>query len=301
MESKNIKGVSLALFGAVLWGVSGNCAQFLFQHRGINIEWLITIRLLAAGLLLLCFAVRESGARVFAIWGNKRDALQLLIFSIGGMVAVQYTYFAAIRYSNAATATVLQYSGPILIAVWLALKYRRVPTPMELAAIGLAVAGTFVLVTHGNMHSLSISGLAVVFGLASAVTLVIYTLQPLGLLSRYPSAVVISWGMLFGGIVFSFIHAPWKVSGYWDVQTWLCVGFIVVMGTLVAFYSYMTAVKTIGGQKASLLSSAEPLAATMLSVLWLNTRWTFFDWIGSLCIIATVFLLSRVRAADSTR
>lgn len=36
------------------------------------------------------------------------------------MLAVQYRYFAAIKYPNAATATILQYAGPALIAIYVA-------------------------------------------------------------------------------------------------------------------------------------------------------------------------------------
>ncbi|MDR6339397.1 drug/metabolite transporter (DMT)-like permease [Filimonas zeae] len=54
----------------------------------------------------------------------------------------------------------------------------------------------------------------------------------------------------------------------------------------------MSAVKLIGGQKSSLLASAEPLSAAVLAVVWLGTSFMVLDWIGSLCIISTVFLLS---------
>src|SRR5690606_31187566 len=114
-----------------------------------------------------------------AVWRNKKDAMQLALFSITGMLAVQYTYFAAINHSNAATATVLQYAGPVIIAVYLALKHKRMPRPLEFLAIGLAVLGTFLLVTHGDIRSLSISGPAFLFGIASAFALAIYTLQPI--------------------------------------------------------------------------------------------------------------------------
>jgi drug/metabolite transporter (DMT)-like permease len=46
---------------------------------------------------------------VWKIWGNKNDSFSLIFFSILGMLGVQYTYFAAIKYGNAATATILQY------------------------------------------------------------------------------------------------------------------------------------------------------------------------------------------------
>ncbi|WP_333660970.1 EamA family transporter, partial [Chishuiella changwenlii] len=58
-------------------------------------------------------------------------------------------------------------------------------------------------------------------------------------------------------------------------------------------YSYLTATKIIGPQKASLVASVEPLVAVVLSVTWLNIPFQTIDWIGSLCIISTIFLLSR--------
>lgn len=282
----------MAIIAAAFWGISGTLGQFLFQQRGVNVEWLITVRMLISGIGLLILA-KATKHDVLTIWKNKKDAIQLFVFSIIGMAGVQYTYFAAIKHSNAATATVLQYAGPIFIAVYLALKYKKLPKKLELLAILLAVSGTFLLVTRGSFSTLSISGIALFFGIASAITLAIYTLQPKQLLAKYNSALVVGWGMLVGGFVFSFVKVPWHVEGYWDLKASLSMIFIVILGTLVAFYSYLNAVKIIGGQKTSLLASAEPLVAVILSVIWLKTPFTTIEWIGSLCIISTVFLLAK--------
>ncbi len=287
-----LKGFCLAVLAALFWGVSGTFAQFLFQKRGVNIEWLITIRLLISGICLLLYAKLADKTELFEIWKNKKDAIQLVVFSITGMLAVQYTYFAAIKYSNAATATVLQYAGPVIIAVYLAFKNKRVPVLVEIAAIVLAVLGTFLLVTHGDTSSLSVSGIALFFGLASAVALAVYTLQPVKLLSKYKSSLIIGWGMFCAGIVFSFVKAPWDIQGVWDMQTFGYTAFIVLFGTLIAFYFYLSAVQIIGGQKTSLLASMEPLSATILAVFWLNVSYSLIDWIGSIFIISTIFLLS---------
>ncbi|WP_177765858.1 DMT family transporter [Flavobacterium sp. I3-2] len=292
MDTKTKKGIILGIIAATFWGISGTLGQFLFQHRGINVEWLITLRLLLSGIGLLILA-KSTKNNILEIWYHKKDAIQLFTFSILGMVGVQYTYFAAIKHSNAATATVLQFAGPIFIAVFLALKFKKFPNKLELLAIILAVIGTFLLVTKGNFNSLSISGTALFFGIASAVTLAIYTLQPKKLLKKYNSALIVGWGMLIGGIVFSFVKAPWKVSGEWDIKTFLAIAFIIIFGTLIAFFSYLNAVKIIGGQKTSLLASAEPLVAVILSVIWLKTSLSIIEFIGSLCIISTVFLLTK--------
>lgn len=292
MDTKNKKGILLGIIAAAFWGISGTIGQFLFQQRGINVEWLITLRLLLSGVGLLILA-KSTKNNILEIWNNRKDTIQLFIFSIIGMVGVQYTYFAAIKHSNAATATVLQFAGPIFIAIYLALKYKKMPKKLERLAILLAVTGTFLLVTRGNFDTLSISGIALFFGIASAITLAIYTLQPKALLAKYNSALVVGWGMFIGGIVFSFVKAPWQVEGDWDLKTFLGVAFIIIFGTLIAFYAYLNAVKIIGGQKTSLLASAEPLVAVILSVIWLNTPFSVIEWIGSLCIISTVFLLTK--------
>ena len=292
MQPSALRGILLAILAAILWGVSGTLGQFLFQQRGINVEWLITVRLLISGILLLTFSKVREHSELTVAWRNKTDAVQLLVFSIAGMLAVQYTYFAAIKHSNAATATVLQYTGPVLIVLYLALKNRAVPRLIEIIATLLAVLGTVLLVTRGNMNSLNISTPALLFGIASAVTLAVYSIQPAALLAKYSASMIIGWGMLVGGIAFSFVHAPWNVSGTWDMQTYLCVFGIITLGTLIAFYSYMNAVKIIGAQKASLLASAEPLSATILAMIWLKLSFSGPEWIGSICVISTIFLLS---------
>jgi len=292
-KSTIYKGFSLAIAAAILWGVSGTLAQFLFQKREINVEWLITVRMLLSGICLLSFAKTSERAPIFKIWKTKNDSLQLLAFSIFGMLAVQYTYFAAIKHSNAATATVLQYAGPIIIAIYLAFKHKRLPSLLELFAIILAIIGTFLLVTNGNINTLAISNTALFFGLASAVALAIYTLMPMTLLSKHKSSVVIGWSLLCGGIAFSFMKAPWDIQGVWDTKTYLFMALIILFGTVFPFYFYLTSVKLIGGQKASLLASAEPLSATLLAVSWLHVPFSLWDWIGTFCIIATVFILSK--------
>ena len=42
--SETQQGFALALTSAVLWGVSGACAQFVFHHKDITIGWMVTVR-----------------------------------------------------------------------------------------------------------------------------------------------------------------------------------------------------------------------------------------------------------------
>jgi drug/metabolite transporter (DMT)-like permease len=289
----------LAVFAASLWGISGACAQYLFEQKGIRIDWLVTVRLLIAGVLLLLLAWWQRPSQVMAVWRPAHSARQVLAFGVLGMLGVQYTYFAVIEHSNAAIGTVLQYLGPTVIAVYLAVVYRRRPARRELVAIVLAMLGTLLLVTHGEWGVLLISLEGLLWGLSSAVALAFYTVQPVALLKRHDSAVVVGWGMLIGGLTFMGWSQPWHISGIWDSGTYLAVLFIVVLGTLVPFYCYLLAVKTIGPQRTSLLACAEPLSAALVSVVWLNVEFGWLDVLGSLCIVLTIYLLARSKQSGS--
>ena len=97
----------------------------------------------------------------------------------------QYAYFTTIQYSNAGTATVLQYTGPAMILVWICLRMRRKPKLYEIIALLCSMTGTFILATHGNVSQLAIPAKALLWGLLAAVALVVYTLQQAELMKKY--------------------------------------------------------------------------------------------------------------------
>jgi drug/metabolite transporter (DMT)-like permease len=288
---KKFNGLFLALLASIFWGISGVCVQFLFQRRGISIEWLVTVRLLLAGILLLLISVLR-GKNIFVIWKGKKDLVGLFIFAIIGMLSVQYTYFAAIRASNAATATILQYLGPVLIYLYLAVKKKEWPHLAEWMALLLAMTGIFLLVTHGDPGSLVISRDAMSWGLLSAVALAVYTLQPAALMKRHDTSVILGWAFLIGGACLSMVAPPWKVTGTWDLYTWLNTGYIILFGTLAAFYAFMVAVRLVGPKPASLMATTEPLAATGVGIIWLGIPFGGMDWLACACIIASMVLIT---------
>ena len=125
--------------------------------------FLTMTRLLFAGLILLMLGF-VHGDRIFRVLQNRRDALSLLFFSLFGALTVQFTFLMTIEKSNAATATVLQFLSPTIIVARFALARKARPTPLVLGAICTSLAGTFLLVTHGNPTTLSISPAALFWG-----------------------------------------------------------------------------------------------------------------------------------------
>ncbi|MCO7987043.1 carboxylate/amino acid/amine transporter [Escherichia fergusonii] len=289
--SSSRKGMLNVLIAAVLWGSSGVCAQYIMEQSQMSSQFLTMTRLIFAGFILLTLSF-VHGDKVFSVLQNRHDALRLLIFSIVGALTVQLTFLLTIEKSNAATATVLQFLSPTIIVAWFAIARKARPGILVLTAIFTSLIGTFLLVTHGDPTSLSISPAALFWGIASAFAAAFYTTYPSTLIARYGTLPIVGWSMLLGGLILLPFYA--RQSTHFMVNGSLILAFfyLVVIGTAVTFSLYLKGAQLIGGPKASILSCAEPLSSAFLSLLLLGITFTVPDWLGTLLILSSVILIS---------
>ena len=286
--SSQLKGTLLIITGTVLWGASGVLSQHLFVDKMISAEWLVTIRLILSGIILLCVDAILHHGDIFSIWQTK-DKIPLICFGILGMLGVQYTYFETIVHSNAATSTILQYLMPIFIVLYLLITTHRIPRKIELFSILL---GTFLLVTKGQLNTLAISPAALAWGLTCAVFAAFYTLQPRQIIKRWRSTLVIGWGMLIGGIVMCFYQPFWEFTGIFDLDTAISFSAIIIFGTAIAFCAYLESTKYLSPTKISVFASLEPFSSIILSIIFLNINFGFIELIGAFIIIFAVTILN---------
>ncbi len=138
------------------------CAQFIMQESQMSSPFLTMTRLLFAGLILLMLGF-VHGDRIFRVLQNRRDALSLLFFSLFGALTVQFTFLMTIENPMPPRPRCCSFcrrrsSSPFALA------RKARPTPLVLGAICTSLAGTFLLVTHGNPTTLSISPAALFWG-----------------------------------------------------------------------------------------------------------------------------------------
>lgn len=287
-----IIGTFLTIAGGILWGISGVCGQFLFQSKDVTASWLVPLRLVTAGFLLLCYYLIRDKGKAFDIWKTKRNRIDIIIYGLAGMMLCQYSYFQTIEWSNAGTATVIQYLGPALIVVWVCLQTKRLPEKKEVLGVILAVTGIFLIATHGNPTTLALSQKALIMGLISAVSVVIYTVKPARMQAEFDTPLILAWGMLIGGTALTIAFRPWNNKVIFDCETFTALTFIILFGTMAGFSMYMTGVKMIGSVKASLYSCVEPVASMVLTAVWMKVSFTTPDLIGTVFVIATIIILA---------
>ena len=287
------KGITLAITGSVFWGASGVSAEYLMQRVGISTSWLVSTRMLLAGIIILSYLLIKKKETAFDLFKEKKDVISILIFSLVGIICLQFSFFKAIETSNAATATILQYLSPIFIVIYYMSESKKIPSKMSLFSITLSVIGTAVLVTKGDVNSLSISPSGLFWGIMAGVIGAVYIIQPRRIMAKFGTIAVTGWGMMIGGMIFQLYHPIFRNVPNLDGLSFLLLIVIIIFGTVLSYICLLQSTRYIPAQFSSLLTSFEPLSSALFSSLFLGLVILPIEIIGMAVIIFSVFLLSR--------
>lgn len=293
--NQKLKGILLSGLGGSLWGVSGIFAQLLFSDYQASSEWLVSTRLTMAGLLILTYSSILRKDPIFSIFKNKKHVLQLLLFSLVGMVGVQYLFFKAIEVSSASLATILQFTAPIFVYLYTLISREKKLYATEFALVLATFFGVLLIVTNGQFSKMSVSLIGFTVGIGSAVAVAFYSIQPRKILAVYGSPMIVGWGMLIGGLVFQFIQPFWQPIFSLTTHSVLLLTLIIVFGTAVAFIAYLASLSYIDPSLASIMTALEPLLAAVLSVVVFKQQFGVFELIGIAVVLVSVLLLSRYK------
>ncbi len=300
MKRYEVIGIILTLLGATLWGVSGTSVQFVGNFRNMNLEWLLTMRLITAGLLTVLYGWIRQGNAVFNVFRNWRDTLGLVIFGVFGMALCQYTYFRSIVIAGAGIATVLQYLAPSMIIIYLLVRYGKRPSTGEIISVILALAGTICLMGNNGFSFESFRSDVLFWGLLSAVGVAVYSVSPVRLLATYGTIPIVGFGMLLSGLVAAALFQQPHSYATWDVWTVVGCFNVVFLGTIVSFNAYLEGVKRIGAVSGSILSSIEPISAAFFGWALLGNQFNWVGILGMAMIIATVIIIALEKRDQSS-
>ena len=98
--------------------------------------------------------------------------------------------------------------------------------------------------------------------------------------------------MLLGGIALMALFQPWQIDVTVNSTLLLCMAIIVVLGTVCSFCFYQAGVGIVGSITGNILSSVEPVASMVISVLFLNVPLTGLDFLGFALILICIPIMA---------
>ena len=290
---KNIfKGTIYSLLSGLIWGICGILGEYFFSHYQVSSGWITSMRLLVAGGFVIVLSSLKLRSQLFEIWKNRNNYLPFLAYAILGIFSVQFFFYLCVEYSNATTATILQFISPVFILLYNRIIYKKKASKKAIFYVLTAMIGVFLMATKGDLSKLSITPLALLTGLLSALGVMFNVILPQRFAKKYGFVPTVGWGMIIAGLFSNFLYPVYEISFQVDAISILICLTIAFLGTAFAFFLSMKAVSLVSPLVVSVVSASEPLSSAILSVLFLGMVLDGFLVLAMILIIVPMVFLS---------
>jgi len=277
-----VKSYLLIFLAAVLWGLIGVFSKSILAS-GVGALELAFWRALLAGSM---FVTHAGLTRQLSV-EQRRDLLAFAAFSLVGVVLFYASYALAVGYGGVSLASILLYSAPAFVAVAAWFLLRETLTRRKLGLLALTLTGV-VLVSHGGGAGVVISGPALLWGLAAALSYSSYYLFGKWALGRYSPVTINAFVMPLGALgLLPFVNFSAKTPAVWGLLLLLAA-----LSTYAAYGLYYAGLKRVQASKAVLVASVEPVVAALLGALLFGER------LGAWGLLGGAFILTAALAAS---
>ncbi len=295
MYSTKTVGLGFALFSAVTFGGSGPFAKALIG-AGFTPQQAAWVRILGAALLLVPLVLVLRGSA--GLRAARASWKPLVVYGLTGIAGCQTLFFIAASRLPVGVALMLEFTGPVLVVLWL--KYgQKVAVPRS-AAIGVGIALIGLATVAEVWSGLTIDLIGLLAGLAAAACQATYFILIDKLTGVADPLVMTAAGSVVGAILLTLISAPWGVP--WHVLAesvamgdrhapgWLLAAWLIVVSTVIAYLAGAAAVQRLSAAIAGAVAYVEVVAASLFALLLLNERLTTNQIIGGTIVLVGAFV-----------
>ena len=159
------RGYLLYLGAALLFALNGTVAKTLLL-AGLEATRLSQLRSTGAFLILLAFVALTNRP---ALRLGRSELGLLLVYGGLGIAITQYLYYLSISRLPIGVALLIEFTAPLMIAVWFRFGLKHPTKPAVWIALGTAMVGLAIVAQV--WEGLTLDPLGVAFAIAAAVAL----------------------------------------------------------------------------------------------------------------------------------
>ncbi len=266
---------------------------------------LVTLRVVGATacLWLLRYAVKvrsdEAALRV-----TPKDFLQLVLYSLLGIILNQFLFIKGLSLSTVINATVLGTAIPVWTMIFsIALGY-EILSKRKIFGCALAAIGVLYLINPFNADFSGSTMQGDVLLIINTACYGAYIALSQKMIKRYGALTVITWIFTIGCI------ATIPIGGYFladtsfadtNVYTWIAVAYIIIFPSVLAYYMNAWALERVVPTTVAVYIYLQPLIAFVLAPLILGEQLNARTGLAAVLIFAGVaVVISRRQAKVST-
>lgn len=228
----------------------------------------------------------------------KIDWKDLYKFAIIGVMIIFgriYLMLFGMNYTSPIDGSLIATMNPILIMIFSALFIKEKITIKRTFGIMLGAGGALTLIlseTAGGLHAGRMLGNLLI--MASIIFSAFNTVFVKKFITKYDPFTVLGWSMMIGVAIALPIFGGdlTKIdTKAWNHEMWLEVGYITIIGTVIATTLAYYPLKRVSATSSSMYAYAQPIAATTLAVLRGQDRITTITIISAVMIFAGVLMV----------
>jgi len=300
-------GYLLAIAAACFFALNGSVAKQVLIAELTPID-LVTLRISGAGLILLIIALIfvPKDLRL-----TRKEILPMLVYGIVAVSFTQFFYFIAIELLPIGVALVIEFTAPVLVALWFRYVQKKPVRKRVWLALALVLIGLATITQIWQGLTLNFWGLLAAVG--AALSLAAYFIGGEHYVRERSSLATAALSMCSGALFFLVVNPLWGFdwpvfaqltevpgSSTWFVPLWILVGWVVVMGTVVPFLLSFTSLMYLDAKSAIIIASLEPVIASVIAFALLGERLTLAQIIGGATVLVGVVLAETARLQANT-
>ena len=282
--SQMVKGYIFAIISAVIYGCMPLMAKHIYAD-GVNALTLVFLRnFLALPALAALALVQNKTLKV-----PLKSIGSIGVISLFGCCVTPVLLFSSYNYIPSGTATVFHFIYPSLVVLIGLIFLKKKVQAGTLLSLLLCLGGICLFYKPGSTFHWGGSALALGSGVTFATYVVLLSVyknkEISGFLFTFYAALSSSVLMLLACLFTGSLALPQSALG-WGLCLLFALG--VTTGAVVLFQQ---GTFIIGGERASILSTLEPITSLVVGVLFLNETIGIRDYIGAaLVVVASVLI-----------
>ena len=280
----------IAVVVALTWGCTFVNSKILILH-GMSPEEIFTVRFIIAYLCIWIFTPR----RLFA--DNLRDEARMALLGITGGSLYFVAENTAIGISYVNNVSFIVCTAPLATTLLAIAIFRDVHATWKIITASiLAVIGVGMVIFNGHFV-LHLNPLGDALALCACLCWAVYSLLLRGVSQRY-GAVFITRKVFFYGLLTMlpfFAVKPWTfpLAKFTDTAVWGNLLFLGLVASYICFLLWSWVTKKIGALKTTNYVYLNPISTVIVSAIFLDEPMKPMSFIGSLLILAGVFVANR--------
>jgi drug/metabolite transporter (DMT)-like permease len=303
-------GYLLVVTGGLFFVVNAGVSRVI-QAAGVDSMTLTTTRCTGTAVALMAILLCR-GERLHLPTSIRQVAL-VIGFGVTGVALVQYFYFVALHRLPVGIALLLEFTAPVLVALFARFVYHEQVRRRMWLGIGCSLGGLSLVAQV--WRGLQLDVLGVVAGFAAALSLAAYFLlgersvsdeSPLQVLTEAFVVAAVFWNLvrplphLWQTDLASKQSLGGTLSGA-SAPLWLLIAWLVMLGTVLPFLTELTALQHLSASEVTLVGMIEPVGATILGWLWFREDLTSVQIVGVVLVLAGIVFAQTARMVSVDR